>query len=50
MMHVGIHGIVGIPKPTPHQVGVEMKVTYNMLTQNKIRGVGTTVASMPMAI
>ena len=26
----------------PSQVGAEIKVTYNILAQNKIRGVGTT--------
>ena len=29
----------------PSQVGAEIKVTSTMLVQNKVRGVGTTVAS-----
>ena len=37
-MHLGIRGLVGIPP----RVGAEIKVTCNMLAQNKIRGVGTT--------
>ena len=45
MIHLGIYGLVGIPRPPPPpfpQVGAEIKVTYNILVQNKIRGVGTT--------
>ena len=29
----------------PPRVGAEIKVTYNILAQNRIRGVGATVAS-----
>ena len=43
MMHLGIYGLVAGNTQTHHpQVGAEIKVTYNMLVQNKIRGVGTT--------
>jgi len=48
--YIGIHGLVGVPRPIPPQVGVEIKVMYNILTQNKIRGVGATVASTTRAI
>ena len=47
--YIGIHGLVGIPDPLP-RVGAEIKVVYNIVAQNKIRGVGATVASMTMAI